>query len=606
MYAVARKSLSLLTPRQRVGYVLLLSMRILTNLLDVAGVAAIGVLAAAGAGGFLGEPDSAFLGFTIQLGSPSSLLQVMGFVAGIFVAKAILSILMLRALVLFLARIEVAAANQIAAHLFSSGLGQMRKYSKSEFQWAVTLSTSVTFSGILGSVGVLFTETGLLVLMVVFFFFVDPAAAIGITLYFLFVILVFQLAINKSLKRAGTRLATGSVGVTQAALDLFDGFKEVSVLQKQPFYLSRFADARWTQAAGDATIRFLSATPRFFVETALVLGALGFVAWQLLRGELEDGLVAAGVFLTGGVRIMAALLPLQNSFAALKSQAEQARLGQEILLDAKTFRDALPLGVEVDEVEKKKVLDGRSGLAVSFERVSFTHAGNETPTIDDLSISIRPGGYIALVGPSGAGKTTIADLMLGLYEPGSGAVLVEGIPAHILRKSIPGLLSYVPQRPGLVSGTLAENVALGVPSDSIDRLRVEAVLTQAQLGEFISTLPQGIDTLLGKHADSLSGGQIQRLGLARALYTSPRLIILDEATSALDAGAEASISSTILQLAEATTVVVIAHRLSTVQRAERVFVIDGGKLAGSGTFAELRKSVPMIQEYVRLMSFEGD
>jgi ATP-binding cassette subfamily C protein len=157
-----------------------------------------------------------------------------------------------------------------------------------------------------------------------------------------------------------------------------------------------------------------------------------------------------------------------------------------------------------------------------------------------------------------------------------------------------------------VSGTLVENIALGLPKDAIDYARVESALQKARLEEFVNELPDGVHTRLGKNVDSLSGGQTQRLGLARALYTNPKLIVLDEATSALDAEAEASISESIRNIGEDTTVIVIAHRLSTVQRADAVHVIDNGELVASGTFKHLRKTVPMIQEYVRLMSFDED
>jgi len=210
------------------------------------------------------------------------------------------------------------------------------------------------------------------------------------------------------------------------------------------------------------------------------------------------------------------------------------------------------------------------------------------------------------VGPSGAGKTTLVDLLLGLHNPDTGSVAIDGIDPRVLREESPGLLSYVPQRPGLVSGSIAQNVALGVPSPEIDEVAVLQALEKAQLGELITTIPGGIHASLGSHADSLSGGQIQRLGLARALYTNPRLIILDEATSALDAATEASIAHAIQSLGSATTVIVIAHRLSTIQHADTVFVMDNAHVVASGTFKEIRKKVPMIEEYVRLMSFDND
>jgi ATP-binding cassette subfamily C protein len=177
---------------------------------------------------------------------------------------------------------------------------------------------------------------------------------------------------------------------------------------------------------------------------------------------------------------------------------------------------------------------------------------------------------------------------------------------RVLREISPGLISYVPQRPGLVSGTIAQNIALGVVEEEISGDRVRESLAKAQLLDFVDSLPHGIHSTLGAHSDALSGGQIQRLGFARALYTNPRLIILDEATSALDAATEASVASSIKNVGGETTVVVIAHRLSTIQDADQVYVMDDARIVANGTFSEVRKSVPLIEEYVQLMSFRDD
>ena len=250
--------------------------------------------------------------------------------------------------------------------------------------------------------------------------------------------------------------------------------------------------------------------------------------------------------------------------------------------------------------------DFAMGLPIEVTDLVFTHAGNSTPTIDQVSIKVPAGGYVAIVGPSGAGKTTLVDILLGLHDPDSGSVKVAGTDPRQLRTDSPGLISYVPQKPGLVSGTIAQNVALGVPYEDINEQQVREALRKAQLLAFVESLPEGIHASLGAHSDSLSGGQIQRLGFARALYTEPRLIILDEATSALDAATEASVAASITDVGDETTVVVIAHRLSTIQDADEVHVVDEGKVVASGTFAAVRKAVPMVEEYVQLMSFTDE
>ena len=606
MLATVKRSLALLTPRQRTGYVLLLLTRIFVNFLDIAGVAAVGLLGAAGASGFTGSPQASFFGVTIDIGSSELLLTVMALIALFFFLKAALSVFLIRTTAYFLAGIEIKNATEIAQFLFTGGLAELRQYSRSEVQWAVTGSTNVTFSGVLGSAGMLVTETSLLIFMFTLFVIVDPFAAVAITVYFIIVILIFQLLSNQRIQQSGQDFAEGGMDVTQVSLDLFEAFKEISVLMKQHFFLSRFQKARTTYAHGDAEMRFLMAIPRYFVETALALGALAFVAWQLSRGEVTDGLVTAGVFLAGGVRMMAALLPLQNAVLALKNQVEQVIISQEILAKSRHAQSQISAVLDSSRGSDDFGASGTSGITVALDAVTFTHAGATSPAVRDISFTIEPGSYVALVGPSGAGKTTLADLILGLNVPEKGSISVDGVSARLTREQKPGLMAYVPQRPGLVSGTLVDNIALGQEPESVDFDRVSAVLEKARLTDVVAELPDGVHTRLGKNSDGLSGGQIQRLGLARALYTNPKLIVLDEATSALDAEAEASISENIRNIGADTTVIVIAHPLSTVQKADVVHVIDSGQLVASGSFKELRRTVPMIQEYVRLMSFDEE
>jgi ATP-binding cassette subfamily C protein len=212
---------------------------------------------------------------------------------------------------------------------------------------------------------------------------------------------------------------------------------------------------------------------------------------------------------------------------------------------------------------------------------------------------------VAFIGASGAGKSTIADLMCGVLTPSSGTIAIRqgsSITNHNSRISV----SYVPQKPGLVSGTVADNVALGLEAGEQDEAIVWEALESANLGSVMRSLPEGIYTELGKYQDGLSGGQIQRLGLARALYSKPGLLVMDEATSALDAESEAEITKALNAMRGKVTVVLIAHRLNTVQHADRVFLIDQGKVADDGTFKDLQSRNPSIDRLVQLMKVDED
>lgn len=604
MYESIRRSLALLTPRQRVIFGGLVFIRVIVNFLDVLALAAVGMLGTMLASGLTSRPEAEFLGFRVSLESTEVFLWVIALIASFFIGKSVLSTALLRLTGLFLARAEAKISVEVVRFIFSGSLSRLKRFSTGDMQWAATYSTQQAVSGLLTSASAVVTEGALFLSVFVVFLFVDSSTAFIITLYFLLLIALFQLLINKRLKRIGQRLSANSIVVTNTVTDLTSAFREVSVQGTREAFLAKFDQARKRVALDWVLSNFLMGLPRFFVESALMVGVLALVAWQFFRGNLSEGIVITAVFLTGGMRMMAALLPLQNAVARIKTSGPQALIAQELVEEARASK-------KIDgrtKVEKRGRADKGSvetfGLSVVADHVTFGFPDSDSPVLSDISLSIPPGTYAALIGPSGAGKTTLVDLILGLNDPDLGLIQLGGRPPSQVVAEDPGLISYVPQQPGLVTGSLADNITLGEEGEQVDEERLHEALRKAELADYVASLPQGIHTSLGQQKDSLSGGQRQRLGLARALYRRSRLIVLDEATSALDASTEASISMTIRGLGPEVTVLVVAHRLSTIQHADCVFVMESGQITDSGAFVDLRKRNPLIEEYVRLMSFD--
>jgi ATP-binding cassette subfamily C protein len=604
MLASVRRTLGFMIARERIRYVVYVTIRALAGLLDVFGIVLIGVLAAV-AGTQIGDPTAApvkILGFEIPRLDEQALVLLVVFVLAVFAVKAVIAVALSKALTSFIAVVEAANATKIANYILRSSLGDVQKYSKADVQWAVTGSTSAAFTGLLNDLSTLITEGVLLLLVGATFIAVNPLAALIITAYFAVIIVLIQFVIGKSLKRAGLDASEGTVDTTGAVNDTLDTFREISVLNKQDLFIERFAGSRLRVARSSGVMAFLGGMPRYVVETALMLGVVLFVGWLFLTGQLASGLVTIGIFLTGGVRIMASLLPLQNAVAQGKLHVTQGKESLELLALAQGQDEAVATQRKLGDAELASSPD--SGLEMVVTDVDFSYHDSEHVTLHGINLTIAPGAHVAFIGPSGAGKTTLVDLLLGLITPDRGTVLIGGVEPSQLRRQRPGLVSYVPQNPGLVSGSIAENIALGVRASEIDYERLQEVIEAAHLTDFIASLPEGLATSVGKQADALSGGQIQRLGLARALYPEPRLLILDEATSALDAGSEAFISASLAKLGPGVTVIVIAHRLSTVQHSDVVHVVENGRITASGKFNSLRKTVPMVAEYVKLMSFD--
>jgi ABC-type multidrug transport system fused ATPase/permease subunit len=235
------------------------------------------------------------------------------------------------------------------------------------------------------------------------------------------------------------------------------------------------------------------------------------------------------------------------------------------------------------------------------DSVSLTYPGKRKPALKNVSFSVSEGESLAIVGPSGAGKTSIVDVLLGVLQADDGKVLISGeVPLRTISKW-PGAISYVPQNVTVSNGTIRENVALGFPAEVATDELVWGALEIAQLEKFVKSLPLGLETPVGERGTSISGGQRQRLGIARAMFTKPKLLVLDEATSSLDGQTEADISEAVEYLHGKVTVVLIAHRLSTVRNAKQVIYMSDGEIRATGSFEDVRKAVPDFDRQAQLM-----
>lgn len=601
-------SITLLTPREKVQFGGTVVARFLMNGLDLLAVGLTGLLGAMTATGLSGGGSYYILGFQIPAPTPGTVTLVVGAVAGMIILKGGMAILLSRYTAIVLAGIEIKAAVRIARHLFSGTLSRLRGYSRAEISWAVNNSTNAAFSGVLGAVTSILIDVSLGVAIVILFFVVDPWAAIGVIVYFSVVVYLMQLFTARKYFDSGQRIREANVDTQTAILEMVDAFREIAVLNRQDHFLTVFGEAKKLTTRTNLTLQILKKIPRYLAETGLILGVFAFVVWQLNSGSLSEALIAVGIFMAGSFRLMGVVLPLQSVWNELRVSQFWVRQAHEILRELGDSEELIDSYVFSESRRVSSPYESRRDypLGVVLENVSFTYPNSDAPAIREVSFQIAPGQFAALVGPSGAGKSTIVDLMLGLHDPSDGSILMAGASPRSVRDASPGLISYVPQKPGLVSGSIASNVALGIAEEEIDESLVRSCLEKAQLLDFVEALPSGIYTSIGSQADSLSGGQAQRLGLARALYSRPRFIVLDEATSALDASTEASVAASVQALGSQTTVVVVAHRLSTIQHADVVFVIDAGRVLASGTFSEVRRAVPLVEEYVRLMSFQED
>src|SRR5262249_14609709 len=342
----------------------------------------------------------------------------------------------------------------------------------------------------------------------------------------------------------------------------------------------------------------LDVVPRLVVESAFVCGALLVVILLTLQGKQgADVLPLLGLYAYAGFRIIpSANRILWKTIEIRYGTTAVQQLYADYMIIARHATDACDAAAD----ESLPFTD-----RIVVEGLSYTYTGTHTPALHDVYLTIRRGESIGIVGPTGAGKSTLVDILIGLLPPSCGRITVDSVVLHQRLRSWQHQIGYVPQTIFLADDSLRRNIALGLPDDDIDDTKVQAAVRRAQLEAFVASLPDGLHTFVGERGVRLSGGERQRVGIARALYHEPEVLVFDEATSALDSRTESEVIQAIEALHGVKTIIMIAHRLSTVRHCDRLVLLQGGRVATCGSYDELLERSADFRAMARLTELEG-
>jgi ABC-type multidrug transport system fused ATPase/permease subunit len=334
---------------------------------------------------------------------------------------------------------------------------------------------------------------------------------------------------------------------------------------------------------------------KYIFETSLIVGSFLISGIQFALYNSSQAIASLAVFLAASTRVAPAVLRIQQGMIALRLGLGTVEKTMGIIQDAKK-------GTHQELSISKKLFeysDFQPNIQISS--LNYEYNNNRGFKINNLSLRIDSGSQVAITGSSGAGKTTLIDLILGVHPNNSDAIKISGLTPLSAFAKWPGAVAYVPQNITIMNTSVRENISQGYEFDLMDEKRIWSALKIAHLDEFVKALPNGLETQVGEYGNQISGGQRQRLGIARALFTSPKLLIFDEATSALDGETEALISQTIRELKGKCTVVLIAHRISSVINADKVIFMENGRITAEGSFEEVRRISPTFENQVNLM-----
>lgn len=602
LWGILKSAFLILNRQKRIKLISASLVQIVTAGLDLIGVALIGVLGALTIQGIeskgAGNRVSKVLNF---LGIETQSLQLQVTMIGIlaiffFVLRTFLTVFLTRRSLRFLSFQAAQISSGLIANLLKQSILTINKRSVQKTVYILNDGVYAITMGLLGSIVSLIADASLLIVMSFGLFFLDPVIAIETMTLFIIVGITVYALLSRKASELGRKQTLNRLEGNEQITQVLYSYREILVRGRRDYYAEINRKNRADSAQVLADSAFLPNIGKYAIEATVLVGTFVIGAIQFARHDAVHATATLSVFLAAGSRVAPAVLRLQQSAIQIRNSIGAAEPAFELINEI-GIEDYVP-GPRIDS---KKKSEREFRAEIILKDVNFSYPENDVKTIDGLNLRVNPGELIAFVGPSGAGKTTLIDLILGVLKPNTGSIQISGVAPLAAIDSWPGSVGYVPQDVVIINGTVRENIIMGFKPSDVNDLDVLRALEVAQLGDFVKSLPEGLDTEVGERGTKLSGGQRQRLGIARAMLTKPELLVLDEATSSLDGETEAAISTSIKSLAGKVTVIMIAHRLSTVREANQVVYLENGKIAATGTFQEVRDSVRNFDSQAKLM-----
>ena len=595
------RALRVLNSRDRVRVVIVMGIQIFLGFLDLLGVAVIGLLGALSLNGVQSRPPgdrvSTFLNFfglfdeTFQ--TQAAALGVAASV--ILVSRTLISIVLTRKVLFFLSRRGAVISSDLMKKLMSQPLVIIQKKTLYENLYAITSGVSNVTLGILGTAVVLVADVSLLIILAIGLLIVDPTMALSTVVFFALIGFGLYKVMHQKAGQLGVKETELNIQSNEKISEVLSSYRESVVRNRRDYYAREIGVLRFKLADTLAELSFMPNVSKYVIESSVVLGALAISAAQFILQDAGRAVATLAIFLAAGTRIAPAVLRVQQGSMQIRRSLGAASSTLDLIESLKDVPEVEPSSDVID------VLHPGFSPEITVSNVSFTYPNSTSPAIQNANLTIAPGSLIAVVGPSGAGKTTLVDLILGVLDPDSGEVSISGMRASSVSKTWPGSVSYVPQDVIIANGTIRSNITLGFPDESGTVEMIMDAIRISQLDSYLEMLPERENSRVGDRGAGMSGGQRQRLGIARALFTKPKLLVLDEATSSLDGETEANVSAAIRTLKGEVTVILIAHRLSTVREADQVVYLENGKIQATGTFEEVRVAVPNFDRQASLM-----
>jgi len=600
---IVKEVFNLFPRKDQARLILVILIQFFLSLLDLVAIALIGVLGSVAVTGVAsrqnGNRVNSVLNF-LHLNNSGfyrqiAILSTMS--AGLFIIRTILSVFLTKKTLFFISRKSALLSIRLVRNIFSQTLEKINEYSEQETLYATTTGIQLLSLGVIGNGITIIADASLLFVILIGLLLVDPS--ITIMIIFIFVLLgtaLYKFMKNKADKIGNFEFEYG-VKSNQLIIEFLRTYREIVVQNKREYYITEIGNLRKNLAALQAERTFLPNISKYVFETTVILGSLSIAGLNIALQDASHAVASLAIFLASGSRIAPAILRIQQGTITIRSSIASAGNTLEM------FKANTKSEIQTNKLDKN-FQNIKFVPEIKINNVSFKYPGTDNFVLNKISFEVKEGQQFALVGPSGGGKSTLVDIMLGMYEPQTGDVKISNQKPLSAFSLWPGEIAYVPQSASILMGTFRDNIALGGDKKNYPDSKFWDALKYAQLDDYVRSLPRGLDTNVGDQGLKLSGGQRQRLGVARAVFKNPRLLILDEATSALDVETENAFIKMLEQIKGKITVIVIAHRLSSIQNADLIAYVSKGEILAISNFTDLRKLIPDFNKQVLLLGIQ--
>jgi len=584
---------NLLSLKDRRKLILASSAQILLTILDLIGIGLVGLIGALAVTGIQsqnsgGRTQKFLQFFQIDSYTIQTQVSIIGLLAAlVLVSRTVLSMFITKRILFFLASRCAILSKKLTTGILSKSLLFIQSRSTQELVYAASVGVETVFLKVLAAGVSFLADAALLMFMLVILVIVDPIIALVTLLLFLGVALLLYFFMHSRAQSLGVDNSRIEVEINNKMVEVLSSFREALVHDRLGYYTNKISSFRESSYDLIAKINFLPSITKYVIELTLVVGSLLIGGVAFLLNDAPKAVATIAIFMAVSSRIAPAVMRLQQSAIQIRSNLGAAEITIGLSEDLGIVEYFIKPTLNFDSDYKGFVGD------ISVRNLTFQYPEANKSSLKNLSFSISSGQTLAIIGRSGAGKTTLVDSLLGVLPINEEAeVKISNLLPLEAFKKWPGAVSYVPQNISLISGTIRENISFGYDSQHQPDEYFWDVLELAELSSFVRSLPDGLDHKLIEAGSNLSGGQRQRLGIARAMFTKPKLLILDEATSALDNETEKAISKALAALAGKITIVIIAHRISTIKNADNILYLNEGEIQAMGSFDYIKSEIP--------------